>query len=647
VANLEELVVSLVAETSGLRAELQKATSATKEATNKMDKAIEEFSNNSGKNLSFFETAAASAIGFLGSQAVLGAVNMVGDALKSLGGQLLEGANAAIAEEAALKRLANSLAISGNYSEAAMKGLQGFASEMETLTGVQDDVVAGNLAVLASLTKLDAEGLKKAQKAAIDFSAATGKDLESATQMVAKAVNGSTDAFGKMGIKIAETTDKSQNLKNVVEALNGQFGGAAAGAAQTFGGAVTNLTNAWGNLMESLAVAVTQNPVVIAMMNQLTSILQDLTGSAQSATVMLQTGLAAAFLTVTEALGVFAGMLDTVFGGLTDKFGNISGALAEIHGAGERAFDKIGTSGEVVTATIANQTTKVHELNEAYKEKLATFAQGLADQGAALDNHYQYETQLRQLNLEAELSSIQDHNAAKFAIMEEDIAARQELLAAQQEQEWIDLQTAHANGIGTEAEYNAAKTALAQKHFLDVKKLENEKTKNEQAEQKMREANMASTLNTIATLQNSSSKELAAIGKAAAVSTATIDGIVAVQKALSSAPPPFNFILAGLVGVAAAANVAKIAGVGLNDGGTLVGGGANRDTVPANLTKGETVVTRDLTDKMNDFFSGGGQQGGGQVTVVLELKDSLVEFIEAKILERQAANVSLLGPGVV
>ena len=63
---------------------------------------------------------------------------------------------------------------------------------------------------------------------------------------------------------------------------------------------------------------------------------------------------------------------------------------------------------------------------------------------------------------------------------------------------------------------------------------------------------------TLATMQGSSIKELAIIGKAAAVTQATIDGILAVQKALASAPPPFNFVMAAAVGLATAANVARI-----------------------------------------------------------------------------------------
>lgn len=78
-----------------------------------------------------------------------------------------------------------------------------------------------------------------------------------------------------------------------------------------------------------------------------------------------------------------------------------------------------------------------------------------------------------------------------------------------------------------------------------------------------REARLESTrtmLDTLASLQSSSNKKLAAIGKAAAIAQATIDGVLAVQKALASAPPPLNFVQAAIVGAVAAANVAQIAG---------------------------------------------------------------------------------------
>ena len=720
-ANLEELVVSLVAETSGLRAELSKATSATREATSKMDDAIEEFSKNSSKNVGFFETALATMTGFLAAEAVQQVLSFAKDALGVLTDALGEGYDAALKEETALKRLANSLALSGQYSAEAMKGLQEFTSQMEALTGIEDHAIASNLALLSSLTKLDAEGLQRAQKAALDMSVALGMDLDSATALVAKGIEGNVSMFKRYGIEIQEGSNKAENLANVLNKLEKSFGGAAEGAAQTFGGAVKNLHNAWGNLAEALATSVTKNQTVISALNAITGALHAMTNSSGGLVSILSKGVSIAVITagvlfedflriigvVTDAAKVFyLGMqsvvlilnavADTIRGTINSLslFGQgvyalvtgneeLAQSIEKAKGSGkgfgevdwshtestfssmvdtvnslgtfqstadkvQAAMENVRFGSEEITASIQNQAVAIEGLSGKQKELYQAFAQGLADEGAALDSRYQYENDLRATNMEIELAQLQEHDANKFAIMEEGLAAQQQAMQAFHEQQWLDLQTAYANKLITDTQYNEAKTALSQKQYLETKKLEADRTKLEQAEQKQREANLSSTLNTIATLSSSSSKELAAIGKAAAVTTATIDGIVAVQKALSSAPPPFNFALAALVGVAAAANVAKIAGVSLNEGGTIAGRGANQDTVPASLTKGETVVTRDLTDKMNDFFSNPeSRQGGGQVTVVLQLKDQLVEFIEAKILERQATNVSLLGAGVV
>lgn len=76
-------------------------------------------------------------------------------------------------------------------------------------------------------------------------------------------------------------------------------------------------------------------------------------------------------------------------------------------------------------------------------------------------------------------------------------------------------------------------------------------------------------------LSQSQNKKLAAIGKAAAITQATIDGYLAVQKALAAFPPPFNFAAAAAVGVATAANVANIAGIGFSGGGYTGAGGVN------------------------------------------------------------------------
>jgi tape measure domain-containing protein len=99
----------------------------------------------------------------------------------------------------------------------------------------------------------------------------------------------------------------------------------------------------------------------------------------------------------------------------------------------------------------------------------------------------------------------------------------------------------------------------------------------------------------LAGLQSSGNRKIAMIGRAAAIAQATIDGIVAVQKALASTPPPMNYAVAAATGVMTAANVAQIASSplpGFKTGGSFeVGGqgGTDSQTVAFRATPGEMV----------------------------------------------------------
>jgi tape measure domain-containing protein len=99
----------------------------------------------------------------------------------------------------------------------------------------------------------------------------------------------------------------------------------------------------------------------------------------------------------------------------------------------------------------------------------------------------------------------------------------------------------------------------------------------------------------LAQLSKSENKKIAAIGRAAAITQATIDGVLAVQKALASAPPPVNYALAAAVGAAAAANVAQIASQGYRTGGYT--GDGNPANVAGVVHRKEFVVNEEGTKR--------------------------------------------------
>lgn len=135
----------------------------------------------------------------------------------------------------------------------------------------------------------------------------------------------------------------------------------------------------------------------------------------------------------------------------------------------------------------------------------------------------------------------------------------------------------------------------------------------------------------LASLSKIENQKIAAIGKAAAVTQATIDGVLAVQKALASAPPPANYALAAAAGVAAAANVAQIlsASTAFATGGQFkVGGtgGTDSQMVAFRATPGEQVAV----STPQQVRHGSGSQGGDAPAPVVHVTPQIINVRDPK-----------------
>lgn len=201
-----------------------------------------------------------------------------------------------------------------------------------------------------------------------------------------------------------------------------------------------------------------------------------------------------------------------------------------------------------------------------------------------------------------------------------------------QQQALVDSLT---NESITQEQFRAANYQLAQQQALEEQKLEIEKNKKLEEAGKKKIEGLKGVFGQIAQLQSSSNAELAAIGKAAALAQATIDGIAAVQGALkvgsSLGGPGLGFAFAAAVGAAQAANVAKIAGVGLAGGIDSVprssNGGNSGDNFPAILQPGERVVPTQTNRDLTEFLENGG--GGREITINIRIENNLPASREA------------------
>lgn len=169
----------------------------------------------------------------------------------------------------------------------------------------------------------------------------------------------------------------------------------------------------------------------------------------------------------------------------------------------------------------------------------------------------------------------------------------------------------------------------------------------------------------LASLSSSGNKKIAAIGKAAAVTQATIDGVLAVQKALAAPPGwPYNAPQVIAVGISAAANVAKIAG--FKEGGYT--GDVGTSTVAGVVHGREYVVNAEATarnraalDAMNAGATlNGGAGGKPNVSIVIntppgttttkEERDTpdgkQIEFTIAEVVTKQVRRGGMIADAI-
>ena len=155
------------------------------------------------------------------------------------------------------KQLYNTLAA----SEKTTKATEDFVGQMELASGVADNVLRVSLGNLVRSTG-DLTTAQDLLGLSLDISTATGKDLESVSIALGKASMGQMTALQKLGIPLDDDIKKTKDFSKIQEALDKQFSGASAAAAETFGGQLDRLGTVWDNLTESIGYAIINNKYV-------------------------------------------------------------------------------------------------------------------------------------------------------------------------------------------------------------------------------------------------------------------------------------------------------------------------------------------------------------------------------------------------
>lgn len=453
--------------------------------------------------------------------------------------------------EQANNELTQSMIQQGVYTKELKTAYDEMAKSLESSTTFADDAITSAQAQLQAYLG-QTKITKELMMATLDLAAAKKLDLKTAAEMVGKAIGTETNALARQGIELDASASKSQKLSMVTEQLTSKFGGQAQAAAQGLG-SFERLKNSLDNLMEGIGKELA--PIIGMFTNQLIGLSENLqkNSSFLSAVRGVIDGVSMSFVVLKAGVVGAAEALGTGLAGALEASSlMLKGRFTEAKNVALMAMDEL-KNGAVERVTLMN-------------EELAQIEE------------------MRQQTAEMQRVQEEGHLIASAA-------RRQEIKDRAASTEFTKEQQALAKMYG-----------LRLKNKDDLAKLD-----------QMVAADRDKFLSQIATMQSSSNKTMAAIGKAAAIAQITINTAQATMSGynwgMAIGGPPLANLFAALAIAAGAAQTAKVSGVQLAEGGIVR---ATPGGIQATIGEGgrdEAVIPLDDPDAQSRL-------GGGGTTII-------------------------------
>lgn len=198
------------------------------------------------------------------------------------------------AAQFAQAQLEAALRSTGGAAGQSAEALTEHASALQKVTVFGDDAIIAAQSLLLTFTKIQGDTFPKATEAVLNVAQAMGTDLRSAAIQVGKALNdpvAGVSALARSGIQftqaqkdtiasLVETNRTVEAQTLILKELETQFGGSAAAARNTLGGALKGLQNDFGDLFE---VSNTGSAGIVSAINKIAGALQPLAGALNTA----------------------------------------------------------------------------------------------------------------------------------------------------------------------------------------------------------------------------------------------------------------------------------------------------------------------------------------------------------------------------
>jgi len=632
-----------------------------------LTKKIDDFGNDAAKAIKKSDIALATFAGNIASLAISKAISLAGEAFSGMTGFIKESVNAAAESESSLDSLKFALASTGLLTDENVKSMEDFAAQLQETTAFEDDAVIASMALLQSLARLDTEGLQRATTAAADLATVLKIDIGTASRMLAKAAEGNTAALDKLGLEFKKGSTDAETFANVLDTLEKRFGGAAQAQAKTFAGALAQLSNLYGSLQENVGKIIVQNPAVIAAFTTIKSAITKLAesiskmfGKNNSDAVadffrLMLDGSAAVILTMDAVGRIFSVVADTVMAsirimalGIVTPIAGILEVISLVPVIGEKfkgaadvataemqrlsgAFDKnIQGMSDAFSGDTA--LSKMSDQIAAARGEFDVFYEDVKNKGPLLKNNLApdkppIDPELLQKQKEFNAASLDLDNQLILAKNElefnDDLMRQERFLSRNEEQiaqitsfELTKSELVYQAALNSNALLKTAEeTKLANKKAAQEKELRdlNINQKGKADIQKKEISDQNAFFSAATSLASSSNKELAMIGKAAALTQLAIQTPEAVASSFrfgsATGGPVLGFALGAIAATAMAAQAARIAGVKFAEGGIVGGSSFSGDKVAANVNSGEMILNRSQQKTLFDIANGGGNGG--------------------------------------
>ena len=166
----------------------------------------------------------------------------------------VDAVRAAMDDQKSQALLASTLRNTVGATDAAIASTEQYITALQKEVSVGDDELRPALATLARATG-DVASAQALLGTALNTSAGTGKDLQSVSLALSKAVNGNLGALTRLGIPLDANTIKSKDFNKALGVLNDTFKDQADVRAKTLEFRLKGLNIAYGEILETLGYA--------------------------------------------------------------------------------------------------------------------------------------------------------------------------------------------------------------------------------------------------------------------------------------------------------------------------------------------------------------------------------------------------------